>query len=75
MQIVMTHPPNKAYFSLPSTLQHKMLPPAHTFHVVEEPKETDSVDELVTSIDFTLAFPLVVHVSKVQDLITDTTSE
>lgn len=67
-QTVNTHPPNKANFSIPPTLQHKMLPPLHTFHVFEEPIQEDSVDESAASMDLTLAFPLAVHVSKVQDL-------
>ena len=68
MQIINTHPPNKANFSFPSTLQHKMLPLAHTSHVFEEPRQEDSADESVKSMDLMLAFPLVVHVSRVQDL-------
>lgn len=63
----MTHPPNKANSSLPSTLQHEMLPLEHTLHV-EELRGADFEDELVTSNDFTFTFPLVVQVSKVHDL-------
>ena len=45
-----------------------MLPLAHTSHVFEEPRQEDSADESVKSMDLMLAFPLVVHVSRVQDL-------
>lgn len=72
---VNTHPPNKANFSFPSTLQHKMLPPEQTFHVFGEPIQEDPVDESATSIFLMLAFPLVVHVSRVQCLKTITTSK
>lgn len=67
-QIVNTYPPNKANFSFPSTLQHKMLPLLHTFQVFEESIQEDSVNESATSIDLMLAFPLAVQVSKVPDL-------
>lgn len=63
-----THPPNKANFSFPSTLQHKMLPPEHTFHIFGESIQEDTVDESTSSMDLMLAFPLVVHVSRVQSL-------
>lgn len=43
-----------------------MLPLVHTSQVFEEPIQEDPVEE--TSMDLMLAFPLAVHVSKVQDL-------
>ena len=43
-----------------------MLPEAHTFHIFEAP---ESAGESVISTVFMLAFPVVVHVSKVHDLI------
>jgi hypothetical protein len=63
-----THPPNVAYFSLPSTLEHKIFPEPHTLHVLDEPIEAEPAGESVTSMDLKLAFPFVVQVSKVQDL-------
>jgi hypothetical protein len=64
MQNVRTHPPNKANFSFPSTLQHKTLPLLHTFQVFEELVLEDPVADSGTSMDLMLAFPLLVHVSK-----------
>ena len=69
-----THTPNVEFISLPSTLQHKILPEPHAFHVVDEPIEAEPAGELVTSMDLMLAFPFVVHVSKVQDLTMDNNS-
>ena len=57
-----------AYFSLPSTLEHKILPEPHTLHVFDEPIEAEPAGESVTSMDLMLVFPFVVQVSKVQDL-------
>ncbi|WVZ17860.1 hypothetical protein V8G54_010842 [Vigna mungo] len=68
MLISTPFPPNKAKFSCLSTLQHKMLPPEHTFHVFGESIQEDSVEESASSMDLMLAFPLVVHVSRVQYL-------
>ena len=68
MNLKSTHPPNIAYFSLPSTLEHKILPELHTLHVFDEPIEAEPAGESVTSMDLMLVFPFVVQVSKVQDL-------
>lgn len=62
-----THPPYTAQFSLPSTSEHEILPEAHTLQAFEEP---ESAEESVISTVLILAFPFVVHVSKVHDLIT-----
>lgn len=64
MQTVKTHPPNSANFSFPSTLQHKTLPLLHTFQVFEKLVLEDSAADSGTSMDLMLAFPLLVHVSK-----------
>ena len=45
-----------------------MLPPEHTFHIFGESIQEDTVDESTSSMDLMLAFPLVVHVSRVQSL-------
>ena len=64
MQIIKTHPPNKANFSFLSTLQHKMLPLLHTFQVFKGSMLEDPVAESGISMDLMLAFPLPEHVSK-----------
>ena len=69
-----THTPNVEYISLPSTLEHTILPEQHAFHVLDEPIVAEPAGELVTSMDLMLAFPFVVHVSKVQDLTMDNNS-
>ena len=58
-----THPPNKANFSFPSTLVHKILPEAHTSQVFEKPSEMELTSDLETSMDLILACPFVVHIS------------
>lgn len=63
-----THPPNKAKFSLISTLENAMVPDAHTFQDLTEVLQEDSADTLVTSTDLMLAFPFAVQVNKVRDL-------
>lgn len=68
VKTVNTHPPNNANFSFPSTLQHKMLPLLHTFQVFEELVLEDSVTDSGTSMDLMLAFPLLVHVSRLKVL-------
>jgi len=45
-----------------------MLPPEHTFHAFGESIWEDPADESASSMDLMLAFPLVVHVSRVQYL-------
>jgi len=45
-----------------------MLPLEHTFHVFGESIQEDLVDGSASSMDLMLAFPLVVHVSRVQYL-------
>ena len=65
MKLESTHPPNIAYFSLPSTLEHKMLPEPHTLHVFDEPIDAELAGESVTSMDLMLVFPFVVQASKI----------
>lgn len=66
--MISTHPPNKAWVSLPSTLEHITSPEPHTFHVFTRLVEVSSEDELENSIDLMLAFPFAVHESNVQRL-------
>lgn len=63
--MILTHPPNNAWVSLPSTLEHITSPEPHTFHVFTRLVEASLDDELENSIDLMLAFPFVVHESKV----------
>ena len=66
--MIPTYPPNNAWVSLPSTLEHITLPELHIFHDCTRLVEVSSEDELENSIDLMLAFPFVVHESKVQRL-------
>lgn len=45
-----------------------MVPEAHTFQDLKELSQEDSSGKFLISMDLMLAFPFVVHVSKVQDL-------
>lgn len=64
----MTHPPNRAKFSFPSTEEHSTLPAPHTFHVLGESTWLEPGEASPTVTDLKQAFPFVVHIRNLFNL-------